>query len=321
MAPPADVIKKAKLKLQQFRDHPPGSADVSDADLTLLVTVLIQDDVSKDDIPHWFCSKAHPVAVDAATFLFRLHAYQSPRVEKWRTQLRRCITNCAKCVQQFQEAKTTARHTQVISFDYLCDVNHFSLIRYFVAFADATVTNFFKSIVEWELQIILDALLPADGPSNPTPCSASMYHLCSNPVIQKSPKFSQIEQILESHPPQEPYSDWPTDVPPPGLFLLMMSSSPTLSTWASRQLHTYQTTPIPVEHFAPIYVETLQETTNQVASTEQTVSDETALWTSYSNILRYVPPPFLKPSASFGTDIRRIVLSHLSDVGNRRSCL
>ena len=110
MATSTDATENVRSKLEHFRDHPPGSQDVSDADLGLLVAFLFQD-ISSDAAPHWFCSKADSVIVEAATFLLRLHAYQSPRVEKWRTQIRRCVSSCAKCVQKFQEAKTTSRHT------------------------------------------------------------------------------------------------------------------------------------------------------------------------------------------------------------------
>ena len=166
---------------------------------------------------------------------------------------------------------------------------------------------------------MFDALLPNDGPSNPTPRSASMYHLCSNPVILKSPKFTKIEQILESHPPRSTYTDWPTDVPPPGLFLFVGSSNSKLAEWAMQQLHdTYKTTPMPAERFVPIYVETLQEIAERIEKSQQPVADEISTWATFTNTLRYVPPPFLTPSTSFAMDLRKMVLSHLPDVGTRK---
>ena len=102
-------LKQVRLKLDQLRDPPAGTQDAPEDVLGLIYGVLIKD--STPSKAHWFCSRADKLTIDAATFLLRLHAYNSPRVNVWRTHLQACLKGCAGCVQGMQEAKTTSRHT------------------------------------------------------------------------------------------------------------------------------------------------------------------------------------------------------------------
>lgn len=111
---PKDDTESVRLKLRELHDHPVNTEGVVEADLILLFTFLMQHNTPQDGPVHWFCSKADPLVVEAATFLLRLHAYSSPRIQVWRSILQRCLSDCAHCVQKLQEIKTTSRHTCVV---------------------------------------------------------------------------------------------------------------------------------------------------------------------------------------------------------------
>lgn len=64
-----------------------------------------------DGRTHWFCHKADTVTVEAATFLLRLFAYNSERVNEWKKKFEGCMNGCCHCIQGLQRVKYTSRNT------------------------------------------------------------------------------------------------------------------------------------------------------------------------------------------------------------------
>ncbi len=112
-APRPDEVKK---KLLELRDQPVAIA--SDDVLRLVSTYLLgslKKPESLDNVlpkfGHWFCSQAEDLVKEAATFLIRLHAYNSSSVDIWRAQLKRVLSRCCYCVRGMHEAENMSRHT------------------------------------------------------------------------------------------------------------------------------------------------------------------------------------------------------------------
>ena len=102
-----------RVRLAQYRNQPPNTQDVTEADLTKLFNFLITSPEASDAPVHWFCFRADPVVREAATFMIRLHAYSSNRVQLWRSRLERCLSTCVDCVAGLQTAKVTSKVTYV----------------------------------------------------------------------------------------------------------------------------------------------------------------------------------------------------------------
>jgi senataxin len=109
---PHDMIdlEKVKQTLDTLRDVP---ADTNGAgrDILALLTDFLLDSKRVESSLHWFCHRADKLAIDAATFLLRLHAYDSETVQKWRQYLVKCLGGCCECVRGLEEAKISSRHT------------------------------------------------------------------------------------------------------------------------------------------------------------------------------------------------------------------
>lgn len=103
-------LDKVKTTLDILRDNP---ADTSAAgrDVLALITDFLLKPLSSDAPVHWFCERADKPTIDAATFLLRLHAYNSDVVNSWRQHLTRCLKGCCGCVKGLSEAKTSSKHT------------------------------------------------------------------------------------------------------------------------------------------------------------------------------------------------------------------
>ena len=111
--PRPDEVKKRLLEL---RDQPVAIA--SDDILRLVSTYLLGGLRKPDNLDnvspkfeHWLCSQAEDLAREAATFLIRLHAYNSSSVDIWRAQLKRVLSRCCYCVRGLHEAEIMSRHT------------------------------------------------------------------------------------------------------------------------------------------------------------------------------------------------------------------
>lgn len=104
-------------QLRSLRDVP--QATPSESALFLVFDYLIGPLPSVSTRPlsssrkhdHWFCSRASELTVESATFLLRLHAYSSERVDLWRKQLKDCLRECCRCARHLQLLKLNSKHT------------------------------------------------------------------------------------------------------------------------------------------------------------------------------------------------------------------
>lgn len=105
-------VDKVKALLAKLRDTPVNSADSSDDMLSPVFNYLMKaPSNSSNKYYHWFCSRADQVTIGAATFLLRLFAYNSPKVDEWKARLIGCLVGCCACVKAFGEVKVTSRST------------------------------------------------------------------------------------------------------------------------------------------------------------------------------------------------------------------
>ena len=105
-------IQAVRRTIKQLRDVPANTTGAGQ-DVLLLISDYLVEVSQKDGPVHWFCPKATQLTIDCATFLLRLHAYESSSIQTWRSLLTRCLRGCCDCVRGLEEAKVTSRHTQV----------------------------------------------------------------------------------------------------------------------------------------------------------------------------------------------------------------
>ncbi|KAI6114047.1 SEN1 N terminal-domain-containing protein [Pisolithus sp. B1] len=289
------------------------------------LAVLLEEAVDvvpvSDKCYHWFCSRADPLTVEAATFLLRLFAYDSPQVEKWKVKLRTCLAGCSECVKVLGEVKVSSRPT------------------YFGAFSDQVVKGFYSNFDEWELSLVKGALASAGvngarvnaealGKLPP----AVLYHMVSNLRILRDPT---VMSVIRSRPST---SSWPKDVPPPGLLILLFDESREVRQWARSFISSCTEVPMPEARFATGHEVALQaifslltkargeasssrstalpsptvESAPEVLRSIAVVSDPRELWIGYSQVLRLLPNQVLLKTYG-GVDCRRMVIGHLHD--------
>src|ERR1700676_1003653 len=86
--------------LTRLRDVPVNTEGASDSFLGPIFAYLMKIEPDPlDGVLHWFCSRAGQLTVDAATFLIRLFAYNSPRVDAWKGRFEACLGDCCACVK------------------------------------------------------------------------------------------------------------------------------------------------------------------------------------------------------------------------------
>jgi senataxin len=107
--PPPSNMQKL---LKSLHDTPVDNAGASDQVLGSVYAYLMDLPPSSGDKKlHWFCDKADPTAVAAASFLLRLFAYDSPQVDQWKNSLNTCLRGCCDCVRSLERIKVDSRHT------------------------------------------------------------------------------------------------------------------------------------------------------------------------------------------------------------------
>lgn len=106
-------VSHVKKTLDILRETPADTSAASDKVLETIYLYLLKVPSSSDGLVHWFCKKANATTVDAATFLIRLMAYNSPQVVEWKKRLNNCLNSCAFCAQGFEIAKVTSQNTYV----------------------------------------------------------------------------------------------------------------------------------------------------------------------------------------------------------------
>jgi senataxin len=97
--------------LKTLRDAPVNTEGALDATLAPVYDHLMRVPSTSDGCFHWFCELAEPDTVEAATFLIRLFAYNSPRVDEWKKRFEKCVTGCLLCVRGLGELKESSRNT------------------------------------------------------------------------------------------------------------------------------------------------------------------------------------------------------------------
>ena len=117
-----DDVKQIQTLLERLREEPVGSEGSTDSVMRVVFDYLFKVPAdSSDDLAHWFCRRADSVTREAATFLIRLFAYDSQRVNDWRARMKKLILSCCDCVRGLQDAKRTSQETYV--YLYTCNVS------------------------------------------------------------------------------------------------------------------------------------------------------------------------------------------------------
>ncbi|KDQ11409.1 hypothetical protein BOTBODRAFT_135716 [Botryobasidium botryosum FD-172 SS1] len=170
--------------------------------------------------PHWFCELAPPAVAEAAAFLIKLHSYDNPAVDEWKTRQTEVIHACCNCLHNYHAGKLDCGNT------------------YLSAFSASIVQVFIASVNKYEVEIVLGALSRAgitrsqrrynlgDLPS------AVLYHILLNPDLIRHP---EIDPLFTSCPPEKRVLGWPIE-PPPGLVLLLVDARSQARAWAQGQV-------------------------------------------------------------------------------------
>ncbi len=109
-----DDTKQVQALLERLRNEPIGSEGSTDSVMKVIFDYLFKVPVAPSDgVCHWFCQRADSVTQEAATFLIRLFAYDSQRVEDWRARMKTLLASCCDCVRGLQEVKRTSQETCV----------------------------------------------------------------------------------------------------------------------------------------------------------------------------------------------------------------
>lgn len=145
-------------------------------------------------------------------------------------------------------------------------------------------------------------------------------------------KDQRILSVIRGGVPSQPIREWPHSsvAPPPALFFLLVDPNPEVRLWASRQIALHTTTPMSAEHFLPAHIEVFQTILDSISSYEPNsphkwgdhfvfTQDLSALWSALCTTIRYLPPDWLLGSSPLSMDVRKLVLSHLSDNNARES--
>ncbi|KAI0304428.1 SEN1 N terminal-domain-containing protein [Multifurca ochricompacta] len=311
----ANDTKQVQVLLERLRKEPVGSEGSTDNIMKVVFEYLFKVPADPSDgVYHWFCQRADNVTQEAAAFLLRLFAYDSQRVDDWRTRMKSLMSSCCDCVRELQEAKRTSQET------------------YLAVFPPKTRQTFMRSFSSWETSLFLDGLasccISLEGITSPTDVTlldappALIYLALSNLDIFQD---NRVLSIIARYVPSQPIS-WPPDPPPPGLFYLLFHENATVRHWAEQQLLRCQHMPMSVEKIVRPYLtafkavlDTLtarEPTTDPSSSSAFPFSQDTAvIWSGFLFFLRLLPPEFLKPGGQFHVDLSRIIASHLHDTG------
>ncbi|KAF5385735.1 hypothetical protein D9757_005459 [Collybiopsis confluens] len=286
--------------LKTFYDEPRDSTNVQESDLDAIYTYLQRSSVAKSKL-HWFCPSAEASVVEAATFLLRLYAYNSPKVEIWKEWLNKCLDNCGDCVLGFERAKIGSRKT------------------YFGAFPDDVTDSFWESFNAWELEHILSRLSDSSGWKSGVP-PVVVYRMICNFFVFRSPR---IQAFFDECLMTQSLYEWPQEPVAPSLLVLMMHENPALRDWAGKQASRCASLPISQNDASSLqYSEALEiillpfAKAHSDASPVRLVTDLTTLWSSFQSILRIVHPNHLSFLSSKGLDVRHVVAGHLHDHGS-----
>jgi senataxin len=331
-----DDAKQIQTLLERLRKEPVGSEGSTDSILRVIFDYLFKVPAdSSDDLVHWFCQRADSVTREAATFLIRLFAYDSQRVNDWRARMKRLIFSCCDCVRGLQDAKRTSQETCVYLCIYKVPPSLTRGLRYLAVFPLKTRQTFIRSFDSWETTILLDGLaacgISPDGitsPASPTLLDAPpalVYLALSNLVVLQD---SRVPLIFAKYTPTSEFLSWPSDPPPPGLFYLLFHESPPVRRWAERQMTRCQHKPMPTDQFVDPYLTAFSAVVDAFAMGKPTTNittcstfpftlDTTSIWSAFAFLLHLLPSEYLRPGGRSRIDLNHIVAAHLHDTGPR----
>lgn len=331
---PSDPRDIDKL-LAKLRDDPLDTNDETERALLPIFQYLMSIPAhASDGLFHWFCEKADPIALEAATFLLRLFAYDSGGVEKWKQRLQLVLKGCCDCVRGGQLAKLTSEQTYVQCSFYTDEcTTMIGLARYLSAFPADVLKDFMLKFDDWELGFILPRI------SNTTTSIEAhppvIFHALSNLHILRDPR---ILAIFDKRDLPSSLPDWPTDPPPPGLFYLQLHRNEDVRRWASTRLIQSRVRPIAKELFVRPYIKILEILSGVLASqggshpkvlsassdstlgeeeSEYLSSDPVVTWQAFSELMRFSPPELFQRGSMTKLDVRRLIAGHLHDTGPR----
>ncbi|KAI0061699.1 hypothetical protein BV25DRAFT_1948064, partial [Artomyces pyxidatus] len=318
VASPSDERKQVEALLKRLRDTPIGSGPETEPIINEVYKFLMQIPAcTPDGVFHWFCHRAEETTREAAAFLLRLFAYNSPRVEAWKTRMKSTLAACCDCVEGLQKAKIMSQDT------------------YFGHFEDAVFNNFMHSFNEWELHLVLDGL--SHVPITPEPPAlvrgappptlsdaphAFTYHMLINLHILQDPR---INVIIKTRTPSAFVQGWPSGSPPPGLFYLLLHEEESVRLWAKSQMARYQKVPMAKDIFVGPYMSVF-DTLTELLSHDALVlearhapvpftQDPAALWKGISAWFRQLPPELYKSRTRMKVDLSHLLAGHLHDTG------
>ncbi|KIK69521.1 hypothetical protein GYMLUDRAFT_33895 [Collybiopsis luxurians FD-317 M1] len=296
--PASDLVVQDILK--QLHDDPRNSEGVQESDLDVIYTYLQRCSVAKSNY-HWFCRRAEGSVVQAATFLLRLFAYNSPKVDLWKGWLNKSLDTCAECVLGFEKAKISSRTT------------------YFGAFPENVIDAFWQSFNSWEREYVLAQVSNSSGwkPLSDIP-TATLYRMICNFDVFQDPR---VQSFFNENIPAQSLHEWPDESVPPAVLVLMMHENPALREWAVKQVSRCTTIPIPESDTAVLpYNKALEiillpfTQSSSDANSARLIADPLILWSSFHSVLRLLHPIHLTFSSK-GVDARHVVTGHLHDRG------
>ncbi|KAG8890650.1 DEAD-box type RNA helicase [Tulasnella sp. 332] len=316
--PSSEGAAKAEALLKDLRDNPVNSKDPTVNDSLLTCTSLLYSLQYPDSLPqatHWFCSKTPLVAIEAATFLLRLHAYGS--ADDWRNKLTNVLKGCPECVSGYTVARKRSDET------------------YLSCFKPTALKGLRDSVDKWELSHVLSCLKKSggleDGSLRAAP-SAVVFHALDNITLVQN---VEIHSLFLERTPKTVFDDWP-EKPPAGLLYLAASQNSAVRKWAKRQLALCPpVTSLPTgDHVLLMFTALVKRL--QVLDQTSDVADHSLLgpspaYTDIVNSTHLLPPPSLWLSFPEtvriiaakdrlevlrhldGTDFLNMVLGHLHD--------
>lgn len=218
----------------------------------------------------------------------------------------------------------------------LCMHNASRVFRFFGAFNDSILKNFYDSfhkfLTESTVQLLAENgfLVQQSLDSGRTlanaPPAITFLMTTYLPMLQDY----RIVTLLHTYCPRSPIKSWPTDIPPPGILALLFDDSQEARSWAQKQCTLCDVAPIPMENFLSAHTTILKSVADAIASSRllgdsfgqgyevSFLQDYAVIWTSFTTLLRFVPIELFRSSRSFDLDVRRIVVGHLHDTGNRQ---
>lgn len=327
--------KQVEALLERLRKEPVRSEGSTDQIMKVILDYLFKvPEDPLDGMYHWFCLRADSVAREAATFLIRLFAYDSQRVDDWKARMKRIISSCCDCVGALQEVKRTSQRTCVHSC-CLTGQRFDPCIRYLAVFPVKTRQTFMSSFSSWEVSLFLDGLAACHITPGGPMTSADLTLLNAPPALVYLALWNldvlrdnRVLSIIAKYAPPAESPLLPPDPPPPGLFFLLFHENSLVRRWAKLQSMRCQHTPMFVDKFVGPYLAafsaveealTMDKPTTIISSrlNFQFSQDTASIWSGFVSALRLLPREYLKSGKYTPVDLSHIVAGHLHDTGLR----